>query len=74
MARNGEERLSRIEEKLNTLIALLEGKHGAEGLAAQIYRNREDIKALKRFVYKMMGSMAILVPIATYLIRYFIIK
>jgi hypothetical protein len=74
MSGDNRERLSSIEEKLNTLIALLEGKHGAEGLAAQIYRNREDIKALKRFVYKMMGSLGILIPIATYLIRYFIIK
>lgn len=69
-----ERRLSRIEEKLNTMIALLEGRHGAEGLAAQIYRNRDDIKSLKRLIYKMSGSLAILIPLVSYLIKYFITK
>lgn len=69
---NNTDRLNKIDAKLNILIAMLEGKHGAEGLATQIYRNREDIKVLKRLIYKVSGGLVILIPLLSYIIRQFI--
>lgn len=64
-----EERLSKIEQKVDSILAILEGKYGAEGLLKQIYQNRDDIMRLKMKLYKFAGIFSVVFPLIIILIR-----
>lgn len=64
-----DERLNRIEKKLNALLIILEGRYGSEGLASQVYKNRENIATLKAFMMKSIGALAVVVPVLTIILK-----
>ena len=64
-----DKRLNRIEKKLNTLLTILEGRLGSEGLATQIYKNRESIAGLKALVFMALGATAALTPLVLLFLR-----
>jgi hypothetical protein len=60
-----EDRLDVIEHKVDTIITILEGKHGFEGLAKQVITNRDDIRHIKSKINYLIGVLACAVPIVT---------
>lgn len=66
---NEAERLNSIERKLDTLLILIEGKHGTEGLVKQIYKNRDDISALRKNILFAAGAASVVMPFITILIK-----
>lgn len=60
-----DERLNKIEKKVDRLIALMEGIHGADGLVSQVYSNKKDIGELRKLLYKTAGALTVIVPVFT---------
>ncbi len=66
------DRLTEIEKKLDRVIYLLEGAYGSTGLVKEFELLKHDVSGVKKFVYKAMGAIAVITPIATLVLRYYI--
>ena len=64
------DKLSSIERKVDKLIGLMEGIHGADGLISQVYSNRREIVDMKKLLYKSIGVLSVIVPVITLMIRF----
>lgn len=65
-------RLVDIEKKLDKVIVLLEGAYGSDGLVAEVKDLRRGLHDVRKFVYKVLGAIAVLAPIATLVLRHYI--
>lgn len=63
------DRLDTIEKKVDKLIVLMEGIHGADGLVSQVYSNRKEIADIRKLVYKSIGVLSTVVPLITLMLR-----
>ncbi len=65
-------RLEDIEKKLDKVIVLLEGAYGSDGLVSEVKDLRRGLGEVRKFVYKALGAIAVLAPIATLVLRHYI--
>ena len=63
------DKLNSIEKKVDKLIGLMEGIHGADGLISQVYSNRKEIADMRKLLYKSIGGLSVVVPLITLMIR-----
>ena len=63
------DRLNSIERKLDTLLVLIEGKHGTEGLVKQIYKNRDNIAVINRKILVASGAVLLITPLIPLVVR-----
>lgn len=63
------DRLTEIEKKLDRVIYLLEGAYGSTGLVKEFELLKHDVSGVKKFVYKAMGAIAVITPIASMILK-----